>query len=105
MIDRGAAVALASDFNPGSCFTYSVPLLLALAVLEMHLTPAEAITALTLNAAAAVNRADRIGSIEPGKQADILLLEYPSHLFLFYHLGINCVQQVIKNGRVVWSKD
>lgn len=104
MIDSGAAVALASDFNPGSCFTYSVPLLLALAVLEMRLTPAEAITALTLNAAAAVNRADRLGSLEPGKQADIVLLDQPSHLFLFYHIGINCVEQVLKRGQVVWRK-
>lgn len=105
MIDRGAAVALATDFNPGSCFTESIPLVLALAVLEMRLTPAEAITALTINGAAALGRADIIGSLEEGKQADIVILEYPSHLFLPYRVGVSCVREVIKKGRTVWRKD
>jgi imidazolonepropionase len=104
MIDRGAAVALATDLNPGSCFTESIPLVLALAVLEMRLTPAEAITALTINGAAAVGRAHSIGSIEAGKQADIILLEHPSHLFLPYHLGVSSVREVIKKGNIVWRK-
>jgi imidazolonepropionase len=104
MIDRGAAVALASDFNPGSCFTQSIPLLIALAVLQMRLSPAEVITALTINAAAAVGRADRIGSIEPGKQADMIILAYPSHLYLPYHVGTSIVETVIKRGDIVWEK-
>jgi imidazolonepropionase len=104
MIDRGAAVALASDFNPGSCFTQSIPLLIALAVLQMRLSPAEVITALTINAAAAVGRADRIGSIEPGKQADIIILAYPSHLYLPYYVGTSIVETVIKCGDIVWKK-
>ncbi|SEP38707.1 imidazolonepropionase [Propionispora vibrioides] len=98
MIDSGCAVALASDFNPGSCFSYSVPLLLALACIKMKMTAEEALTALTLNGAAALNRAERLGSIEPGKQADLLILKYPSYKFLIYHTGINVVQKVIKKG-------
>lgn len=104
MIDRGVPVALATDLNPGSCFTESIPLVFALAVLYMGFTPAEAITALTINAAAAVKRADRIGSLEPGKQGDIIILKYPSHLYIPYHIGMNTVEKVIKKGHVVWHK-
>lgn len=104
MIDANAAVALATDFNPGSCFSHSLPLVMALAGIQLRLTPAEIVTALTINAAAAVGRADRIGSLEVGKQADVVLLEYPSHLFLVYHAGMNIVKQVIKKGQLVWQK-
>lgn len=104
MIDRGVPVALASDFNPGSCFTQSIPLIIALAALNMKMSPAEIITALTINAAAAIDSADRLGSIEAGKQADILILEYPSHLYLPYHIGMNIVETVVKKGKVVWTK-
>ena len=75
MIDEGCAVAIASDLNPGSCFTNSIPLLIALGCIYMNMSVEEVITALTINGAAAVDRADRIGSIEPGKQADLLLLD------------------------------
>ena len=68
------------------------------------MTPAEIITALTVNAAAAVGAADRIGSLEVGKQADIIMLEERSHLFLPYRVGMNIVDNVIKKGKVVWSK-
>lgn len=101
MIDAGCAVALATDFNPGSGFTFSVPLMIGLAVIYMKMTAEEAITALTLNGAAAVDRADRIGSLEPGKQADLVILQYPSYKFLPYHTGINIVETVVKNGKVV----
>lgn len=101
MIDAGCAVALATDFNPGSGFTFSVPLMLGLAVIYMHMTAEEAITALTLNGAAAVGRADRIGSIEVGKQADLTILQYPSYKFLPYHTGVNIVEKVIKKGELV----
>ncbi len=104
MIDSGVAVALATDLNPGSCYTQSIPLVIALSTLYMGLTPAEVVTALTINAAAAVNRADTIGSIEVGKQADIIILEHPSHLYLPYHISMSIVQTVIKKGQVVWSK-
>lgn len=104
MMDRGAPVALATDYNPGSCFSHSIPLVIALAVVQLRMTPAEIVTALTLNGAAAVGRADRIGTLECGKQADILILKYPSHLFLSYHAGMNIVDQVIKKGRIAFDQ-
>ena len=101
MIDHGVPVALATDFNPGSCFTESIPLVIALAALYMQMSPAEIVTALTINAAAAVGRADRIGSLEVGKQADCIVLSHPSHLYLPYHAGVNCVETVVKRGQIV----
>lgn len=101
MIDMNCAVALASDLNPGSCFTGSVPLIFALACIYMKMSGAEALTAFTLNGAAALNRADRIGSIEAGKEADLLLLKYPSYTYLVYNTATNCVDRVIKKGKVI----
>ena len=101
MIDSGCIVALATDLNPGSSFTASVPLLFALACIYMQLTPEEAVTAVTLNRAAALGRADRIGSIDVGKQGDLRLLQFPSYKFLPYHVGMNIVERVIKKGEVV----
>ena len=101
LIDGGAAVALASDYNPGSCFSNSIPLMLALAVIHMHMSMEEALTALTLNGAAALGHADTIGSIEVGKKADLLILRYPSYQFLVYHTGVNQVEHVIKAGRIL----
>jgi len=101
MIDAGCAVALASDLNPGSCFSSSIPMLIALACIQMKLSPEEVITALTINGAAAVGRADTIGSIDVGKQADMILLQYPSYKFLPYHIGMNIVGKVIKNGTII----
>ena len=103
MIQAGAAVALASDYNPGSCYTYSVPLILGLAVIAMQMTTAEALTAMTLNAAAAVGRADRIGSIEKGKRADIVLLNAPDYRFLVYKTGLNLVDKVFCCGNLVYN--
>lgn len=104
MIDEGAAVAIASDLNPGSCFTNSIPLLIALSCIYMNLSIEEVITALTINGAAAVDRADEIGSIEEGKKADILFLKYPSIHFLPYHTAINLVETVMKNGEIVLTR-
>ena len=78
--------------------------MIALACIYMGLSIEEVITALTINGAAAVDRADRIGSIEPGKQADIILLKYPSIHFLPYHTAINLVETVIKNGEIVHKR-
>ena len=103
LIDSGAAVALASDYNPGSCYTYSMPLLLGLAVIAMHMTAAEALTAATLNAAAALGRAETLGTLEPGKRADVLLLDAPDYRYLSYKTGLNLVTTVIKDGMVVFS--
>lgn len=98
MIDNDCIVALATDLNPGSSFSSSVPLLFALACIYMKLTPEEAVTAFTINSAAAVNRADKIGSIDVGKQGDLVLLQFPSYKFLPYHVGMNIVDTVIKRG-------
>jgi imidazolonepropionase len=96
MIDAGCAVALATDMNPGSCFTSSIPLTIALACIYMQLTPEEAVTALTINAAAALGKAASIGSIDAGKRGDLIILRFPDYRFLPYHLGMNCVKQTIK---------
>jgi imidazolonepropionase len=103
MIDGNCAVALATDFNPGSCFTESIPLIFALATLYMDITIEEAITALTLNAAAALDRADIIGSIDIGKHGDILVLEFSSYKFIPYHIGVSTVEKVIKKGNLVFD--
>lgn len=100
-IDAGCAVALATDLNPGSCFSGSIPLTIALACIYMKMTVSETLTALTLNGAAAVDRADSIGSIEPGKRADILILHFDTLDALPYYVGMNCVDKVIKNGEPV----
>nr|WP_296008869.1 imidazolonepropionase [uncultured Blautia sp.] len=105
MIDEGCAVAIASDLNPGSCFTNSIPLLVALGCIYMNMSIEEVITALTINGAAAVDRADVVGSLEPGKQADIVFLKYPSIHFMPYHTGINLVETVIKKGETVYHKE
>lgn len=101
MIDAGCAVALASDYNPGSCFSSSIPLLIALACLKMKLTVEEAIMALTLNGAAALDKAHEVGSIENGKIADMIVVDYPSYEFLPYHVGMNCVSKIIKKGKII----
>jgi imidazolonepropionase len=95
----------ASDFNPGSCFTHSIPLLIALATIEMNMTIEETIAALTINGAAALGRAEQIGSLEPGKKADIIVLEYPDYHFLNYHFAMNIVEMVFKNGTKVYQKN
>ena len=91
-------LALASDLNPGSCFSGSIPLLFALACIQMKLTPEEALTALTINGAAALGREKKVGSIDVGKKADLVLLKFPSYKFLPYHIGMNIVDTVIKDG-------
>ena len=104
MIDADLAVALASDFNPGSCFSQSVPMLFALAVLYMKLSFAETLTALTLNGAAALGRADSLGSIEPGKAADFVLIDALAVSHLAYNVGMNLVSAVIKDGNLAYEK-
>ncbi|MCI1720001.1 MAG: imidazolonepropionase [Bacteroidales bacterium] len=98
MIDSGCAVALATDLNPGSCFSGSIPLTFDLACIYMKLAIEEAITALTLNGAAAVNRAESIGSIEKGKKGDFVMLYSSDYHVLPYYIGMNCVSAVVKDG-------
>lgn len=101
LIDAGVPVAIASDFNPGSCMSYSMPLMMTLACTQMRMTPEEAITACTLNGAAALKLSDTIGSIEVGKQADVVLYDVPNYRFLAYHFGVNHVKTVIKRGVIL----
>ncbi|HEX7630233.1 MAG TPA: imidazolonepropionase [Candidatus Methylomirabilis sp.] len=101
MIAAGVPVALATDFNPGSCMTESMPLIMNMACAQMRMLPAEAITAATVNAAWAIGEQDRIGTLEVGKQADLLVLDAPNHAHLCYHFGVNLVERVVKDGKVV----
>ena len=101
MIKAGLAVALATDYNPGSCNCDSMQFVITLACLQMKMTPAEAITASTINAAFSLGLGDRIGSLEIGKKADILIMDMPSYQYLPYHFGSNNIETVIKNGKVI----
>ena len=105
MIDSNCAVALATDFNPGSCFTESIPLVFALATLHMNISTEEAISALTINGAAALDRAEQIGSIDSGKKGDLVVLEFPSYTYIPYHLAVSTVEKVIKQGNLVFDKE
>jgi imidazolonepropionase len=101
MIDAGVPVALSTDRNPGSSPTESLPFIMNLGCLTMKMTPAEVLTACTINAAHAISRADRIGSIEVGKQADLVIFDAPNYLYLQYHYAVNLVDTVLKKGIVV----
>lgn len=100
ILDAGGLLAIATDLNPGTAWCENMQFALALACRYMRLTPAQAIAAATINAAAAIDRADYIGSLEPGKQADLLILSVPDYRHLGYRFGINLVQMVIKKGRI-----
>lgn len=101
MIDMGLPVALATDFNPGTSMTESLPMVMTIACTMMKLTPAEALVAVTINAAHAVNRQKQIGSLEDGKDADIVIWDAPSYRHLPYHWGVNLAEIVIKKGRII----
>lgn len=98
MIDAGCMVALGTDLNPGTGWCESMQFVIALACRYMHMTPAEAVCAATINAAAAVGHAGILGSLEPGKQADILILDVPDYRHLAYRFGTNLVKSVYKKG-------
>jgi len=100
MIDLGVPVALGTDYNP-SCWVESMQIVIAFACRELKMSPAEAITAATINAAHAIGRAGEVGSLEAGKRADVLVVNAPNHNFLGYRFGINMVDKVIKNGVLV----
>ena len=103
MIELGLPVALGTDFNPGTCLIYAMPVIIGLAVMRMKMTIEEAITAATLNAAAALELADEIGSVEQGKAADIILLDLDNYRQLPYFFGHNPVHTVICRGKVVYE--
>jgi imidazolonepropionase len=101
LIEAGAAVALATDFNPGTSPTFSMQMALSLACTQMRMSPAEAIAAATINGAHAIRRADRIGSLEPGKQADLIVLHLSDYRELPYYFGANHVRLTIKRGVIL----
>ena len=104
LVDAGAAVALATDFNPGSAFCESLPLVCSLACTQLHLSPAEALAACTVNAAHVLARADRIGRLAPGYDADLVLLDVPDWRHLAYHLGGDLVAAVVVRGELAWRR-
>ena len=101
MVASGVAVAMASDFNPGSCPSANLQFVMNLGCLRYRLTPEEVLTAVTLNAAAAIGLAGRIGSLEPGKQADLVIWDAPDLDYLCYRMGRNLARCVVKRGRLV----
>jgi len=104
LVDEGAAVALATDFNPGSAFCESLPLVCSLACTQMTISPAEALSACTVNAAHVLGRADRIGRLAPGFDADVVLLDAPDWRHVAYHLGGDLVATVIRKGEKLWPR-
>jgi imidazolonepropionase len=98
LVDAGAVVALATDFNPGSAFCESLPLVCSLAATQLKLSPAEALSACTVNAAHVLGRSDRIGRLAPGYAADLVLLDAPDWRYLAYHLGGRVVERVVVGG-------
>ncbi len=104
IIEYGIPIALATDLNP-NCWTESMQIIIALACYHMKLSPAEALTAATINAACALQKQEQIGSIEVGKKADLIIFNVPNHNFLPYQFGVNLVSKVIKNGKIVVDFD
>lgn len=104
MIDAGVAIALSTDFNPGSCYLPSMPEVASWAALRYRMSAAECLTAATLNAACSVGRGELTGTLEAGKRADVLVLDVPNHRHLVYELGRNPVRTVVAGGRIVWTR-
>jgi imidazolonepropionase len=103
MVTAGLPLAVASDFNPGSSMSQSMPLMITLACVQLRLSPAEALAAGTANGAAALGRGDRVGRLHPGYRADFQVLDAPSHLMVPYHYGVSHVSAVFREGRRVWG--
>jgi imidazolonepropionase len=104
LVDAGAAIALATDFNPGSAFCESLALVCSFACAQLRLSPEEALAACTVNAACVLGRADRKGRLAPGFDADVALLDAPDWRYLAYHLGGDLITSVIVQGRLAWSR-
>jgi imidazolonepropionase len=104
LVDAGAAIVLATDFNPGSAYCESLPLVCSLASTQLHLSPAEALAACTVNAAHVLGHADSRGRIAPGYRADLLVLDAPDWRYLAYHLGGDLVAAVIQGGELTWAR-
>jgi imidazolonepropionase len=104
LIDSGAILGLATDFNPGTSPTLSMPMILSLACTQMRMTPAETIAAATINAAYSLRRHDRIGSLEVGKFADIAVFDVADYREIPYYFGVNHCVLTIKRGRIIYSR-
>jgi imidazolonepropionase len=104
MIDMGVPVALSTDYNPGSCPTENLQFIMTLSSLKMRMTPEEVIAGVTINAAAALDMTDKIGSLQKGKKADIAIFDAPNLPYIIYHFGINHIDKVIKNGKLIFEK-
>ena len=104
MIEEGLPVAISTDFNPGSCPTENMQLVMSFASIIMKLTPEEVITGATINGAASLKLEEEIGSIEVGKKADMVIFDAPNLEYIIYHFGINHTDKVIKNGKLVFEK-
>jgi imidazolonepropionase len=103
LLDAGAIVALATDFNPGSSFTTSLPLVASLACTQLHMSPEEALTAVTVNAARVLGLDDR-GRIAPGLRADLVLVDGPDWRYLAYHLAGDVVAAVVRGGALAYHR-
>ena len=104
LVDAGAAIALATDFNPGSAFCESLPLVCSLACTQLGLGPVEALAACTVNSAHVLGRADRLGRLAPGYAADVVLIDGGDWRYLAYHLGGDVVHTVVERGTVAWTR-
>jgi imidazolonepropionase len=104
LIERGVPVALGSDFNPGTSPTANLPLVMTVACLSLRLSPAEALAAVTINAAHALGLSEEIGSLEPGKAADLVVWRVPTHAQIPYWPGADLVRIVVKRGRIVHER-
>jgi imidazolonepropionase len=104
LADAGAAIALATDFNPGSAYSESLPLACSLACTQLELSPEQALTACTVNAAHVLARADRKGRLAPGFDADVVLVGAEDWRHLAYHLAGEVVEVVIRGGRIAWRR-
>ena len=103
MIDSGVAVALSTDFNPGSSMTQSMQMIMTLATLYLKMLPSEALVACTINSACAIGVQDKVGSLIKGKQADIVIWDAPNYKYIPYHFGDNLCKIVIKSGKILKS--
>ncbi|MGL5355061.1 MAG: amidohydrolase family protein, partial [Cetobacterium sp.] len=104
MIDAGIQVALSTDYNPGSCPTENLQLIMQIAALKLKMTPKEIFKAVTINAAKSIGREKRVGSIEEGKKADFVIFDAENIEYILYHFGVNHTSKVFKNGCLVYKK-